>query len=47
MRRNVSNNHTGQNENFRENGALRAGGNDINANADEINEKFGESPMEG
>jgi len=38
--RHISNDSTSRNENFRENGALGSGGDDINANADERNENL-------
>ena len=42
MRLHILNDCTGQNENFRENEALRAGGNGAESNASETNRKFKE-----
>ena len=46
VRLHISNDCTGQNENFRENGALRAGGNEAESNAGETNRKFKENPVD-
>ena len=47
MRRHISNDCTGQNENFRENGgALRAGGNGAESNAGGTNRKFKENSVD-
>ena len=43
MRLHISNDCTGQNENFRENGALRVRGNKAESNG-ETNRKFKENP---
>ena len=47
MKLHISNDSTGWNEIFCKHGALWAGGDTINANADERNESFGELPVEG
>ena len=44
MRLHILNDCTGQNENVRENGALRARGNKAESNAGETNRKFKENP---
>ena len=46
MRRHILNDCTGKNENFRENGALRAGGDEAESNAGETNRKFKENPVD-
>ena len=46
MRRRISNDCTGKNENFRENGALRAGGNGVESNAGKTNRKSKENPVD-
>jgi hypothetical protein len=47
VKRHISNDSTDRNENCRENGALLAGGNDINADLDERIEILGKLPAEG
>ena len=46
MRRHISNDCTGQNENFQENGALRAGEDRAESNAGETNRKFKGNPVD-
>ena len=46
MRRHILNDCAGKNENFRENGALRAGGHGAESNAGETNRKFKENPVD-
>ena len=46
MRRRISNDGTGRNENFQENGALQAGGHGAESNAGETNRKFKENPVD-
>ena len=46
MRRHILNDCTGKDENFRENGALRAGGNGAESNASGTNRKFKEKSVD-